>query len=243
MGDGPQRRGRAKRARVSAPNPSDGAGLAPPAVLARLAAAYGPQRWWPAHEPFEMMAGALLVQRTSWRNAARAVARLRGADAMSPEVLSRIRLHEIEALIRPAGTFRTKAARLQGLARWYVEAGGVAALAGLPTATLRSRLLERPGIGPETADDILVYVFERPVFVVDAYARRILTRCGWASGDEPYDTFADAIVRAIGPDAAALGELHALLVEHGKRHCRPAPHCTGCPLAARCGTATGALRR
>ena len=190
-----------------------------------------------------MMAGALLVQRTSWRNAGRAIARLRGADAISPEALSRTGLHEIEALIRPAGTFRTKAARLRGLARWYVESGGVAALARLPTATLRARLLERPGIGPETADDILVYVFERPVFVVDAYARRILSRCGWARGVEPYDTFAHSIVREIGPDAATLGEFHALLVEHGKRHCRPVPHCAGCPLAQWCDTAPGALRR
>ena len=207
-------------------------------MLARLAAAYGPQRWWPAHEPFEMMAGALLVQRTSWRNAGRAVARLRSADVISPEALSRIQIHEIEALIRPAGTFRTKAARLQGLARWYVEVGGVAALAELPTPTLRARLLERPGIGPETADDILVYAFERPVFVVDTYARRILSRCGWARGDEPYDTFANAILREIGPDASTLGEFHALLVEHGKQHCRPVPHCTGCPLAERCNTAS-----
>ena len=222
---------------MNARNPDGGAGPESRAVLDRLAAAYGPQRWWPARGPFEVMAGALLVQRTSWENAGRAVTRLRSAAAISPEALSRTRLHEIEALIRSAGTFRTKAVRLQALARWYLEVGGAAALSQLPTAALRARLLERPGIGPETADDILVYAFERPVFVVDAYARRILSRYGWSRGDEPYDTFARGIVGEIGFDAATLGEFHALLVEHGKRHCRPAPRCTGCPLASQCVTA------
>ena len=126
--------------------------------------------------------------------------------------------------------------RLRALARWYVDAGGRDALAARSTASLRSELLALPGIGPETADDILVYAFTRPVFVVDAYARRILSRYGWAQGDEPYEQLSDAVARAIGPDAALLGEFHALLVEHGKRHCRAAPRCTGCPLAAECRT-------
>ena len=228
---------RADHALVSALSPVGDGVSGSRVLLARLAAAYGPQRWWPAREPFEVMAGALLTQCTSWENARQAIARLHRADAVSPEVLARSELHDIEALIRPAGTFRTKATRLQALARWYVEAGGAEALAQLPTATLRARLLERPGIGPETADDILVYVFERPVFVVDSYARRILSRYGWARGDEPYDTFAHGIVREIGPDAAALGEFHALLVEHGKRYCRSVPRCSGCPLESQCNTA------
>ena len=205
-------------------------------VLRRLAAAYGPQEWWPAGDPFEMMAGALLTQRTTWRNAERAIASLRCAGVLSPEALALVPVPRLEALIRMAGTFRTKAVRLKTLARWYVDAGGRDALAARSTADLRSELLALPGIGPETADDILVYAFVRPVFVVDAYARRILSRHGWADGDEPYDRLSDAVSRAIGADAARLGELHALLVEHGKRHCRPAPRCTGCPLAQECRT-------
>ena len=205
-------------------------------VLQRLAAAYGPQEWWPAHDPFEMMAGALLTQRTTWRNAERAIASLRCAGALSPEALAHVPVSRLEALIRMAGTFRTKAVRLRALALWYVDTGGRDALAARSTADLRSELLALPGIGPETADDILVYAFARPVFVVDAYARRILSRHGWAQGDEPYEQLSDAVARAIGADAARLGELHALLVEHGKRHCRPAPRCTGCPLAAECRT-------
>ena len=213
------------------------------AILDRLAAAYGPQRWWPASEPFEVMAGALLTQRTSWENAASALARLRSANSISPETLARLPIPELQALIRPAGTFRVKAARLQALARWYVQSGAVETLARLPTPELRARLLELAGIGPETADDILVYVFERPRFVVDAYARRILVRYGWARGDEPYDAIARQVVREVGPDAAMLGEFHALLVEHGKRYCRPTPRCTRCPLASQCNAARHDLER
>lgn len=203
-------------------------------VFDALAAAYGPQEWWPAREPFEMMAGALLTQRTTWRNAERALAALRCAGAISPEVQARLPSHALESLVRPAGTFRVKAGRLQALARWYLRVGGRETLARHSTGALRTLLLGLPGIGPETADDILVYVFGRSVFVVDAYARRILSRYGWATGDEPYDELSGAVVRELGGDAAALGELHALLVEHGKRRCRPLPLCEGCSLAPTC---------
>ena len=181
-----------------------------------------------------MMAGALLTQRTTWRNAEQAVASLRRAGVLSPAALAVHPVTELEALIRTAGTFRTKAVRLKALARWYVDTGGRDALAARPTAELRSDLLALPGIGPETADDILVYVFTRPVFVVDAYARRILSRYGWAQGNEPYRQLSESVACAIGRDAALLGEFHALLVEHGKRHCRATPRCTGCPLVAAC---------
>ena len=120
-------------------------------VLRRLAAAYGPQQWWPAHDPFEMMAGALLTQRTTWRNAERAIASLRRAGVLSPEALAIVSVPRLEALIRTAGTFRTKAVRLKALALWYVDAGGRDALAARSTADLRSELLALPGIGPETA--------------------------------------------------------------------------------------------
>ena len=213
------------------------AGSALRTVLDRLAAAYGPQAWWPARDPFEMMAGALLTQRTTWRNATRALAALRRAGALAPEALARRPTAEIEALVRPAGTFRMKAARLRSMARWYIDSGGRESLAARSTPELRADLLGLSGIGPETADDILVYAFERPVFVVDAYARRILSRYGWAAGDEPYERLSDAVASSIGRDAALLGEFHALLVEHGKRHCRATPRCTECPLAAQCRAA------
>ena len=206
-------------------------------IFQRLAAAYGPQDWWPARDPFEMMAGALLTQRTAWRNAERAIASLRRAGALSPEVLAVLPPPALEALIRPAGTFRAKAARLRVLAQWYIDAGGRGSLMRRPTVELRAELLGLPGIGPETADDILVYVFARPVFVVDTYARRIFSRFGSAGKEESYEQLSAAVAGALGRDAAVLGEFHALLVEHGKRHCRATPRCTGCPLEARCRTA------
>ena len=216
---------------------SEGRAAPPGEIFHRLAAAYGPQEWWPARDPFEMMAGALLTQRTAWRNAERAIAALRRAGALSPEALAVLPVPALEGLVRPAGTFRVKATRLRALARWYVGAGGCESLKRRPTPELRAELLSLPGIGPESADDILVYVFARPVFVVDAYARRILSRHGWAGGGEPYEQLSATVARALGGDAEVLGEFHALLVEHGKRHCRSSPRCPGCPLAARCETA------
>ena len=205
-------------------------------IFDRLWGAYGPQGWWPAQGPFEMMVGALLTQRTTWHNAGLAIAALRRFDALSPEALARLPVPEIEALVRPAGTYRVKAARLRALARWYVDSGGRESMASRATADLRAELLGLAGVGPETADDILVYAFGRPVFVVDAYARRILSRYGWAKGHEPYERLSAAVAEVFGPDAPALGEFHALLVEHGKRHCRAKPRCRGCPLAERCAT-------
>ena len=205
-------------------------------IFDQLLGAYGPQGWWPAQGPFEMMVGALLTQRTTWCNAAMAIAALRRSDALSPEALASLPVPDIEALVRPAGTFRVKAVRLRALARWYVASGGRESMASHATADLRAELLGLAGVGPETADDILVYAFGRPVFVVDAYARRILSRYGWAKGYEPYERLSAAVADAFGPDAAALGEFHALLVEHGKRHCRAKPRCGGCPLAAQCTT-------
>lgn len=206
-------------------------------IFDRLAASYGRQEWWPARDPFEMMVGALLTQRTTWRNAERAIDSLRRAGGLSPEVMAFLPTSTLEMLVRPAGTFRAKAARLRALARWYIEVGGRESLMRRSTTKLRAELLGLAGIGPETADDILVYAFARPVFVVDAYARRILSRYGWAKGNEPYAVLSVAVADALGRDAVVLGEFHALLVEHGKRYCRATPRCRGCPLAVQCKAA------
>ena len=210
----------------------------PRVIFDRLLAAYGPQAWWPARDPFEVMAGALLTQRTTWRNAEQALGSLRRSDALSPETLACLPTSDLEALIRPAGTFRVKAPRLRALAQWYFDAGGHESLMKCSTTKLRAELLGLAGIGPETADDILVYAFARPVFVVDAYARRLFSRYGWVNGDEPYEQLSGAVADTLGGDTAMLGEFHALIVEHGKRHCRARPQCAECPLAARCRTAT-----
>jgi endonuclease-3 related protein len=204
-------------------------------LLSGLAAAYGPQHWWPAETPFEVMVGAVLTQNTAWTNVERAIANLRAAGALDPETLAAMAPGELAPLLRPAGYFNVKAARLQAFCRWLLARGGLAALAGRETHELRRDLLSVRGVGPETADDILLYALHRPVFVIDAYTRRILARLGLAAGDEPYDQLRVAVEDAIGPDVAALNELHALLVVHAKAHCRArAPRCEACPLAGAC---------
>jgi endonuclease-3 related protein len=127
-----------------------------------------------------------------------------------------------------------KARRLQSLCRFLVESGGEAALAEVPTEALRSRLLAVHGIGPETADDILLYAFDRPVFVIDAYTRRLFGRLGLASGGESYEELRSGVERAIGPDAAACNELHALIVHHAKVACAKRPRCDRCCLREIC---------
>jgi endonuclease-3 related protein len=215
------------------------AGFAPDArtmrgLLERLRDAYGPQHWWPGDSPFEVMVGAVLTQNTAWSNVERAISSLRAVGALSPELIVALPHERLAALIRPAGYFNVKARRLQSFCRFLVESGGEPALADTPTETLRARLLAVHGIGPETADDILLYAFERPVFVIDAYTRRLFGRLGLASGHESYEELRTGVERAIGPDPASLNELHALIVHHAKVACAKVPRCAGCCLREIC---------
>lgn len=203
-------------------------------LTAALADAYGRQDWWPADTPFEVMVGAVLTQRTSWHNAELALAALRDASLLEAHALAVVPLARVEALVRPAGFYRQKARRLQGLGRWVMDAGGIAGAARLSDRALREALLELDGIGPETADAIALYAFARPRFVVDAYARRLLSRLGLIVGDEPYEALRRAVEGTLPADAGVLGELHALIVQHAKAHCRARPACAGCALAVQC---------
>lgn len=200
----------------------------------RLLATYGPQHWWPAESVFEMMAGAVLVQNTAWTSAARAIQSLKEAELLSAEALAALSQERLAELIRASGYRNVKAERLQALCRWLLDMGGVRGCHRRETARLRDSLLQVHGVGRETADAILLYGFERPVFVVDAYAFRILERLGWWRGRRDYEALRRAVERTFGTEVRRLNELHALLVEHGKRHCRPKPRCRDCPLAARC---------
>ncbi len=195
---------------------------------------YGPQGWWPGETPFEVMVGAVLTQNTAWSNVERAIANLKRAGVLSCGAMLALAPEALAALIRPAGYFNVKAVRLQALCRFLVEAGGEAALAARDTPGLRTALLAVHGVGPETADDILLYAFGRPVFVVDAYTRRIGARLGLVAGDEGYEIIRRTFEAALGPDVAVFNEYHALLVRHAKVHCRPRPRCEGCPLATLC---------
>lgn len=199
----------------------------------RLLARYGPLGWWPAETALEVCVGAVLTQNTAWGNVEKALANLRSAgllgDARAMLALPEARL---AALIRPAGYFRVKARRLRALLRWLVERGGgdPAVALGGETAALREDLLGVHGVGRETADSILLYAGGRPVFVVDAYTRRVVGRHGWSDGEAPYDDLRAFFERGLPRDEALYNQFHAEIVAVGKDHCRPAPRCDGCPL-------------
>jgi endonuclease-3 related protein len=179
---------------------------------------FGPQRWWPARGPYEVAVGAILTQNTAWTNAARAVAALRAARLLSPRRLVAIPEAELGAVIRSAGTYRLKARRLLDFTRWLLErhGGRFRGLRRAPLLPLRAELLGVPGLGPETVDAILLYAADRPVFVADAYARRVLAGHRLIPAEAGYEE-ARAFVEAHVPsDPALLNELHALLVAAGK---------------------------
>ncbi len=199
-----------------------------------LLAHHGPQHWWPAETPFEVMVGAVLVQNTAWKNVERAVANLREAGALDADALLALPEADLAGLIRPAGYFNVKANRLRHLVRWYRDRGGMDRLKFQSTASLREALLAIHGVGRETADDILLYAFHRPVFVVDAYTRRLYERLGIIDGDEGYEAIRSLTEEALARSVPEMNEWHALIVAHGKDICRPRPRCGECPLLDRC---------
>jgi endonuclease-3 related protein len=206
-------------------------------VFLLLKARFGPQRWWPAETPFEVVVGAILTQNTSWSNVERAIANLKVAGALAPAMICRLAINELEQLIRPTGFFRQKAVRLHHLAKILVDryGGDVAQLCAGPLDQARGRLLALPGIGPETADAILLYAGQRPSFVVDAYTRRIFTRLGMLSSSEGYQSIRARFLIALPQDVPLFNEYHALIVTLAKGHCRKQrPECATCPLQQVC---------
>jgi endonuclease-3 related protein len=197
-----------------------------------LGARYGPQDWWPARSRFEVAVGAVLTQQTAWTGVARAIGNLRAARRLGPRRLRQLSLPRLGRLIRPAGTWRLKARRLRALAVFFIErAGGrLDRLRGAPLEALRAQLLAVPGVGPETADAILLYALDRPVFVADAYTRRVLSRHRLVPTDIGYEALRRYLETHLPGDPALFNELHALLVAVAKSHCRARPRCEGCPL-------------
>ena len=194
---------------------------------------YGPQQWWPADSPFEVMVGAILTQNTSWSGVEKAIANLKQAEVLSVEGMLQLSQEALGALIRPSGYFNLKSKRLQNYCRWYQQHCSTSW--EMETAALREALLSINGVGPETADDILLYAYERPVFVVDTYTRRILGRMGWLQGKEPYEEVRSRVEAAFENHSEKerrmiFGELHGLIVEHAKQFCRKKPLCKGCPV-------------
>ena len=200
----------------------------------RLLASFGPQYWWPGDSPFEIILGAVLVQNTAWRNVERAIANLRDAGLIDPPALYALPPAELAELIRPAGYYQVKARRLRNLLKFIVEEydGALDSMFRTDLSTLREQLLAIHGIGPETADAILLYAGAKTTFVVDTYTHRVLARHGWIDYDAGYDEIKDHFEANLPADAALYNEYHALLVRVGKEYCRrTAPRCEECPLA------------
>jgi endonuclease-3 related protein len=195
--------------------------------------AHGRQHWWPGKTPFEIIVGTILVQNTNWVNAARAIAKLRQANLLTPSAIERASRSTLARLVRSSGYFRQKAIKLKAFVKFLriEHRGSLDAMFRTPTATLRDQLLRVHGIGPETADSILLYAGNHPVFVVDAYTRRILQRHGLATGKESYEGLRGLFEKSLPNDPQLFNEFHALIVHTGKNYCRTrAPLCSQCAL-------------
>ncbi len=213
-------------------------------IYRRLYAHFGPQDWWPHSSggAFEIIVGAILTQNTAWTNVEQALANLRRARLLTPVALRRASTARLARLIRPSGYFNLKAKKLKAFTRFLFaeHRGRLAHLFALDAARLRAELLAVYGIGPETADSIILYAARQPVFVVDAYTRRIFERLGLARADASYADLQSLFAQNLPRDEPRFNEYHALLVALGKRICRKrAPRCGECPLREICLTARG----
>jgi endonuclease-3 related protein len=219
------------------------------ATYEKLYRYYGRQYWWPAETTFEIMVGAILTQNTAWTNVEQAIARLRQHRALDARRILQLSDDGLAALLRPTGYFNLKTQRLKNFCRWYLDQGAYRTLAGLDTVSLRQALLSVNGIGPETADDMVLYAFERPVFVIDAYTRRIFGRLGLVDGTLAYEALRDVCEQTLRQALAQrnksgrvqsarltriYNECHALIVVHAKEVCRPRPLCQHCCLQPHC---------
>jgi endonuclease-3 related protein len=203
-------------------------------MFEKLLAHFGPQRWWPAETELEMMVGAVLTQNTNWKNVEKALRNLKKANLLSVHKLSTLSTSEVAALIRPAGYFNIKAKRLKNLIGFIVEQyqAQLSLFLKEETQALREGLLSVKGIGPETADSILLYAVCRPVFVVDTYTHRIMARHGMTDEQVSYHELQGLFMDHLPEDTALFNEFHALLVNTGKDYCRRKPLCHICPLKA-----------
>lgn len=210
-------------------------------VYRRLSARYGPQRWWPGDGPFEVIVGAILTQRTAWTNVEKALANLKRAGALSPAVMRELSAGELAELVRPSGFYRSKARKLLAFLDLLFGRfeGDVGRMLAAPGEELRLNLLATHGIGAETADAILLYAARQPFFVIDAYARRTLSRLGIRPKGDTYNAWQRLFEESLPRDAAVYGEYHALIVAHAKDSCLAEPLCGRCPLAGVCETGLG----
>jgi endonuclease-3 related protein len=205
-------------------------------IYRRLLAHFGPQDWWPAEEPFEVIVGAILTQSAAWSNVEKAVANLRAAEALSPTKLRRLHLPRLAKLVHPCGYYNAKALKLKSFAYWLGNhyKDDLDSLFANDTDDLRQQLLSIHGIGRETADSIILYAAGKPIFVIDAYTRRIISRIGLAPEKDSYAAYQAWFTEHLPPDTGLFNEYHALLVRLGKNVCRRRPLCPQCCLSNIC---------
>ncbi len=200
-------------------------------LFRKMLDAFGAQGWWPGETPFEVALGAILTQNTNWSNVARVIQGLKEGGLLNPGALKALAEGELARLIRPAGYFNVKARRLKSFLGFLEEfQDSMELLAAADLETLRPALLKVKGIGPETADSILLYALDQPTFVVDAYTFRILSRHGLLVEPCTYEDLRQLFMDHLPSEVGLYQEYHALLVRLGKEFCRPQPRCSACPL-------------
>jgi endonuclease-3 related protein len=206
-------------------------------IYTRLLSCYGPQQWWPGDGPFEVIVGAILTQSAAWKNAEKGITNLKKAGFLSPQALRDLPSSNLAELIHPCGYYNAKAAKLKAFVKWFGEcfADDLEKMFGGATGRLREDLLKVHGIGEETADSILLYAGNKPIFVVDAYTRRIIDRIGIKPKGNEYAEYQDLFMSNLPRDSRMFNEYHALLVALGKNICRKKdPRCGGCCLNEIC---------
>ncbi len=199
-------------------------------IYERLVDFFGHQHWWPAESEFEICVGAILTQNTNWKNVEKAIESLKKSNLMDPKLIASMDTERIAELIKPSGFYRQKAKRLKNFCEWLVDIGGLDRLRELPLEIARSELLKLKGIGLETADSILLYALGKPIFVVDAYTYRVLTRHSLIDEDADYHSIQELFMSNLPNDVELFKDYHALLVVLGKRFCKKKPLCENCPL-------------
>ena len=205
-------------------------------IYEKLLHTYGSQSWWPAETPFEVMVGAILTQNTAWANVEKAISGLKGICELTPDGILALSDTQLAEAVRPSGYFNQKAARLKILCRFVKNYGSdVEKMKAVPVQVMRRQLLNLHGIGPETADSILLYALQRPVFVVDAYTVRLCSRLGLVDGKAKYSDVQDLFMEHLHHDTNLFNEYHALIVRHCKQKCsKRSPACNECPLESLC---------
>lgn len=204
-------------------------------VYSALYTSFGPQGWWPAKTRFEVIIGAILTQNTNWKNVEKVIAALEKEGLLKPEALEAVPLPKLAKLIRPSGYFNQKAKKLKAFMKYFKQYGfDEMKMMSKDKESLRKELLSIWGIGPETADSILLYALDKDSFVIDAYTRRVFSRMGLVAGDIAYDGLKAFFESCLKPDVKMFKEYHALIDELAKRNCRKIPSCGNCPASGLC---------